>query len=256
MADTNTSVKIGHARGVMEDRDNDLAITNWYCNEGNMAWTAVVRAIDSRVATALSAQVLYACNNDNIIYSQEYRDELYNTVKSGIAIQNISTQVHCDCTSLIVACLLAAGIDLKEYIGSIPYSGNIISAINKTGKFNVYSDIIHTQSASGLLVGDILIRRSGGSGHAAIVCYSEYDKNTTEYKDVPLSERTINYGRKCVQNKYVCNGITLPRDSAPSKLEELSDIELFLLGASITANESLFINSPSTNKGVISARNL
>lgn len=257
-----TDVMIGNAVTDKRDYVRQVEIQRWYCNDGNAAWTAVARPKDTSIAAIIAAQMIYACNNNHIVYSKAKRAEVYNAIKSGILMQNIDTESHCDCTSLVTACLLAAGIDLKPLVGDIPYSGNIVTALKKSEQFDIFGDVAHTHAASGLLLGDILIRRSDSNGdgkedgHAAIVVYSAYDKNTPEYKDVPLKDRTINYGRECIKNEYVCDGILLPRSETPKDLNELSDIELFLLGVSITGNEGAFIDTTNINKGVVSVRNL
>ena len=172
------SVKIGHASidenrkakgGAAGDQTKKEVYTlNWY----SYPWTSVIRPKDSTVAEKIAKAMEQACANDNIGYDQGQRTTLYTQAKAkNWNLSQITTACECDCSSLVAVCVNAAGIAVSKDI----YTGNEKSALNATGKFDIYTSSQYTAKDSYLKRGDILL----GNGHTAIVL-SNGDNVTTQ----------------------------------------------------------------------------
>ena len=162
------SVKIGHASfdenrdingGVAGDQTKTEVYTRaWY----NKPWTSVIRPKDSSVAEKIAIAMEQACANDKIGYDQNQRTTLYTQAKAvNWDLSKITTACECDCSSLVAVCVNAAGIAVSKDI----YTGNELSVLKATGKFDVYTAAKYVGSDIHLKRGDILL----GSGHTAIV---------------------------------------------------------------------------------------
>ena len=162
------SVKIGHASidenkkakgGVAGDQTKAEVCTRaWY----NKPWTSVIRPKDSSVAEKIATAMEQACANDKIGYDQNQRTTLYTQAKAvNWDLSKITTACECDCSSLVAVCVNAAGIAVSKDI----YTGNELSALKTTGKFDVYTTAQYVSRDTHLKRGDILL----GSGHTAIV---------------------------------------------------------------------------------------
>ena len=162
------SVKIGHASIDENGRANsgtagdqtkkEVCTRTWY----NKPWTAVIRPKDSAAAEKIAKAMEQACTNDNIGYDQYQRTTLYTQAKANNwDLSKITTACECDCSSLVAVCVNAAGISVSKDI----YTGNQKSALQSTGKFDIYTESKYIGSDSYLKRGDILL----GSGHTAIV---------------------------------------------------------------------------------------
>ena len=162
------SVKIGHAsidennkaRGgnAGDQTKKEVCIRTWY----NKPWTSVIRPKDSSAAEKIATAMEQACANDNIGYDQNQRTTLYAQAKAvNWDLSKIAVACECDCSSLVAVCVNAAGIPVSKDI----YTGNEQSALNATGKFDMYTDAQYINSDTNLKRGDILL----GAGHTAIV---------------------------------------------------------------------------------------
>lgn len=142
----------GHISGGKAGDQNgrEVCIENGYVH--GLGWV-VLRPKSVKDANNLAASMTYACNNDNIGYSQSDR---YGVVKYGIRTK---TKTNADCASLVRACIKdAMGIDPGEF-----YTGTEKSVLLKTGKF---TEVPFT-TVSALYTGDVLVTKS--KGHTVIV---------------------------------------------------------------------------------------
>ena len=162
------SVKIGHASIDENGRANsgtagdqtkkEVCTRTWY----NKPWTSVIRPKDSATAEKIAKAMEQACANDNIGYDQYQRTTLYTLAKANNwDLSKITTACECDCSSLVAVCVNAVGISVSKDI----YTGNQLSALKATGKFDIYTDSKYIGGDSYLKRGDILL----GQGHTAIV---------------------------------------------------------------------------------------
>lgn len=162
------SVKIGHASidennkakggNAGDQTKKEVCIRTWY----NKPWTSVIRPKDSYVAEKIAIAMEQACANDKIGYDQNQRTTLYTQAKAvNWDLSKITTACECDCSSLVAVCVNAAGIPVSKDI----YTGNELSSLKSTGKFDVYTTSQYIGNDTYLKRGDILL----GSGHTAIV---------------------------------------------------------------------------------------
>lgn len=162
------SVKIGHASidennkakggNAGDQTKKEVCTRAWY----NKPWTSVIRPKDSSAAEKIATAMEQACANDNIGYDQNQRTTLYTQAKAvNWDLSKIATACECDCSALVAVCVNAAGIPVSKDI----YTGNELSSLKATGKFDVYTTSQHISSDTYLKRGDILL----GSGHTAIV---------------------------------------------------------------------------------------
>ena len=162
------SVKIGHAvsdeRGrasggqAGDQNGKEVCTRNWY----NKPWTAVIRPLDPDVAEHMALAMEQACANHHIGYDQKQRTTLYFQARNANwDLSKITTNCECDCSSLVAVCVNAAGIEVSKDM----YTGNELSLLNLTGRFEVLTDKQYLVNDEYLRRGDILL----GSGHTAIV---------------------------------------------------------------------------------------
>ena len=162
------SVKIGHASidennkaqggNAGDQTKKEVCIRTWY----NKPWTSVIRPKDNSVAEKIAIAMEQACANDKIGYDQNQRTTLYTQAKAvNWDLSKITTACECDCSSLVAVCVNAAGIPVSKDI----YTGNELSSLKSTGKFDVYTTSQYIGNDTYLKRGDILL----GSGHTAIV---------------------------------------------------------------------------------------
>lgn len=165
------AVLIGHAsinekgtsrNGTAGDQTRKEVFTrDWYIVSSN-PWTVVIRPNDSVKAEKIAIAMEQACANDNIGYDQNQRTTLYTQAKAlNWDISKITTPCECDCSSLVAVCVNAAGITVSKDI----YTGNQVSALEKTGAFTVLTDPKYVGKSDYLKRGDILFR----PGHTVIV---------------------------------------------------------------------------------------
>lgn len=165
-----STVYIGHAVGdehgqasggeAGNQNGKELRTQPWYLNK--KGWI-VLRPKDSVVASKLAYDMKAACNNTNIGYDQKQRSTLFNVAsKVDYDCSKVTTPCECDCSSLVRVCLWYAGIKVSDF-----YTGNEVSTLMKTGKFEKLTDAKYTEQSSYLKTGDILVTKV--KGHTAIV---------------------------------------------------------------------------------------
>lgn len=249
------SVLLGNAiKSNIGSHDDDVKNSTWY---NGMRWTGMLRAKVRNTATLLAAQMNTACGKNGIHFSDDTdeKDELIDYVDEHGDMSGIqdSDVVYCNSVTLIVACLLCVGIDIREYnSGNVPTTDNIIDVLLSTGQFNFYNDIAHINTCKYTCLGDIFVYKNAtGNGRCGIVTYDEYDVLAPEYINIPDLNRTVNFGRLCVSSQYVCDGLAPKKVTAPVDLNELDDFELFMIGMMITGGEGAFHQVMNSSKGVI-----
>ena len=260
-------VRIGEALTPNTTAQEQVRISdyrNFPTGKENRAWQYVARINDPSLRATYAEMMTNACNNSHVLYSMDYRTEVYNWIKSSELedIANLDVDKHCDCSSLAAALLLYVGIDISQ-----PSTSSLYGALSETGKFTIYDSIDYTMACDKLLVGDILwysighfeVDPSTGkkewvreAGHAAVVVYSEYDNSTEEYIDIPLKDRNQCYGRVTDSTSMTSDGAQRPQpDTVPINLCYLSDLELFLTGAAITGGKAIGVKNAESAKYII-----
>lgn len=128
----------------------------------NIGWTDVLRPLDAALAERIATCMEQACANDHIGYDQNERYSLYNALKATDWDFTKVGDCECDCSSLVTDILIANGIAVSKFL----YTGNMVNAIMKTGKFDLLRDPAYTEHDNLLRRGDILVKQHY---HTAVV---------------------------------------------------------------------------------------
>ena len=186
------AVKIGHAvhdengglNGVSGDqiqqagkRGEEVQLSKWYVSGGGWGW--YIEAKDPALRERMATMMEVACANPNIGYSRTNRQKWYTTAKANggdVAKAN----GDCDCSSLVSGIANLCGANVKAGLST----STMLSAFEKSGQFNIYTDDAHLET-------DKLARRGGiylRIGHTLMVLQngSGVDADPTE-PDVPTS---------------------------------------------------------------------
>ena len=113
------AVRIGHASidengkiagGAAGDQTGkEICIRNWYKG----GWTVLLRAKDAAVRKKIAASCKAACDNENLGYDQNGRNTgLQEAKKTGWDFSKIEVKAEFDCSSLVAACVQAAGVSV------------------------------------------------------------------------------------------------------------------------------------------------
>ena len=132
----------------------------------------LLRAKDTEVAKKIAQAMREGCANDNIGYSQSGRYGVITNLKVYGRIAKIAVKTNADCSSLVRACCIQAGIQVGDFNTS-----SEVAVLEKTGAFH---KAVAVTPNTKLQVGDILVTRT--KGHTVIVTESD---NKSEDKPKP-----------------------------------------------------------------------
>ena len=180
-------IKIVHARSsenktrfgeAGDQTGHEVEVSNYY--EGKNL--AVYRAKSAAVAEQIVSFMERAASNSNIGYSQgKARYTLYDACGAvEFKPEKITQPVNCDCSSLVAAACVSAGLDVPKTMTTNTQD----KALTKTGAF----DVLHGASVK-LQRGDIVRR----TGHTFVVVSGDQERKKIDYaqkKDVKK------YGKK------------------------------------------------------------
>ncbi len=163
-------VKIGSARinekgtvtgGKAGDQTGgEVSTQNWYLH--SKGWV-VIRPKEEAVAEKIAKCMEMACANNNIGYCQTHRDDLRKeSAKYGYDVSKVKVKVEVDCSALVRVCCLYAGISVGDF-----NTASEVSALKKTGKFDIITDKSVCNSSDKLRRGDILVTKI--KGHTVVV---------------------------------------------------------------------------------------
>ena len=156
-------MRIGHASkdengkgtgGVAGDQTGkEVCIRSWY----NGGWNFVARAKSADVAERMAAACEAACANGNVGYDQGGRNTLRaEAEKVGYDLSKIETPCEADCSSLMAACVAAAGVTIPG--GNAPTTRTLRRVLQNTGAFEILTDRKYLTGTGYLLRGDILCK--------------------------------------------------------------------------------------------------
>lgn len=134
----------------------------------------MLRAKDTEVAKKIGQAMREGCSNDNIGYSQSDRYGVITNLKVYGRIAKIAVKTNADCSSLVRACCIQAGIQVGDF-----NTASEVAVLERTGAFN---KAVAVTPSTKLQVGDILVTRS--KGHTVIVTESD-NKPETQSKLKP-----------------------------------------------------------------------
>lgn len=146
--------ELGKATGGQkgDQTGREIYICPWYAN----GWTDLVRPLDPELAERIASNYEAICANDNIGYGQDDRLSLYREAKKvGFDFSAITTPCHADCSSSEGADLIACDVNVNPDI----YTGNMVAAMMKTGKFERHKEAEYLADDKLLKRGDILVKQ-------------------------------------------------------------------------------------------------
>lgn len=138
----------------------EVAIEPYYNHR--LGWY-MLRAKDSDKARKIGLAMTEACLNDNIGYDQSGRYDVIECLKIYGRLAKINKPTEADCSSLVRACCIQAGINVGDFNTS-----SEVAVLEKTGAFH---KAIAVTASTKLQPGDILVTRS--KGHTVIVTESD-----------------------------------------------------------------------------------
>lgn len=147
--------QLQHGSG--DDYSGEVSMQPFYVHK--KGWI-ILRAKSPEVADKLAEAMRTACNNANIGYNQDERDQV---IEAGVETKK---KVNADCSSLVRACVIAAtGKDPGDFT-----TGDEADTLVRTGLF----ELVNYSSKTKVYDGDILVTKS--KGHTAIVVSSPYKR--------------------------------------------------------------------------------
>lgn len=138
----------------------ELSTQNWY--KHSKGWR-VFRAKDPAAAEKIAAAMQAACDNPNIGYDQNERNDLYSVSKLvGFNPGAVKSKVETDCSALVRVCCAYAGIMLPNF-----YTGDQPKTMLDSGKFDELTGSKYQNSSDYLKRGDVLVTKT--KGHTVVV---------------------------------------------------------------------------------------
>lgn len=158
------TVRIGHASidengkatgGAAGDQTGkEICIRSWYAK----GWTVLLRAKDAAVRKRIAQSCAAACANDNLGYDQGGRNTGLEKAKgAGWDLSKITSKAEFDCSSLVTACVQAAGVQVWSG-GNAPTTRTLEKLLTATGAFDALRDSKYLTGTDYLLEGDILLK--------------------------------------------------------------------------------------------------
>lgn len=152
----------------------------------------LLRPKEAAVAKKLAQAMCEGCANDNIGYSQSDRYGVLNNLKIYGSIAKIKAKTNADCSSLVRACCIQAGILVGDFNTS-----SEVAVLEKTGAFQ--KAVIVTNDTK-LCQGDILVTMS--KGHTVVVTEGyprEDEKPTTKPSAKPKPDKAASKAKKSIE---------------------------------------------------------
>ena len=149
----------------------------------------MLRPKEAAVARKIGLAMVEACLNANIGYDQSERYGVINCLKKYGRIAKINERTEADCSSLVRACCIQAGIQVGDFNTS-----SEVAVLERTGAFQ--KAVIVTNDTK-LCQGDILVTRS--KGHTVIVTegYPREEKPAVKPTEKPKPSKT---GKKSLED--------------------------------------------------------
>lgn len=153
-----------------EDGDQtglECSVQKFYVHE--LGWN-LLRAKDKDKALLIAHNMLSICDNDNIGYDFNRKHSLYSASKPyGFDASKVTVKCNTNCAEAVRCSVLYSGIECGDF-----WTGNELEVLNKTGQFNVVTEITKTSDPLFMEVGDILVTRT--SGHTVVVVSADEEE--------------------------------------------------------------------------------
>ena len=154
----------------------------------------MLRPKEAAVARKIGLAMVEACLNNNIGYDQSERYGVINCLKKYGRIAKINEPTEADCSSLVRACCIQAGIQVGDFNTS-----SEVAVLEKTGAF--HKAVVVTNDTK-LCAGDVLVTMT--KGHTVIVTEGyprEDEKPTAKPATKPSAKPKPNKaGRKSLED--------------------------------------------------------
>ena len=157
----------------------------------------MLRAKNSDIARKIGLAMVEACLNNNIGYDQSGRYQVIECLKIYGRLAKINKATEADCSSLVRACCIQAGIQVGDF-----NTASEVAVLERTGVFN---KAVAVTPSTKLQVGDILVTRS--KGHTVIVTESD-SKPEAQSKPQPGAKTKKNIeevAREVIAGKWGVN---------------------------------------------------
>lgn len=135
----------------------EVSTQNYYAHA--KGWY-VLRPVSSDTANAMAEAMRQACANDKIGYDQSQRLGVISALNKYGTLGKIASATECDCSSLVRACCIQAGIKDPGNFNT----ANEAAALEATGAFESRKSV---SGSSDLCTGDVLVTKT--KGHTVIV---------------------------------------------------------------------------------------
>lgn len=156
----------------------------------------MLRPKEAAVARKIGLAMVEACLNNNIGYDQSERYGVINCLKECGRIAKINEPTEADCSSLVRACCIQAGIVAGDFNTS-----NELAVLEKTGAF--HKAVVVTNDTK-LCAGDVLVTMT--KGHTVIVTEGHpredekpADKPTTKLSAKPKPDKAAGKAKKSIE---------------------------------------------------------
>ena len=148
----------------------------------------LLRPKEAAVARKIGLAMVEACLNHNIGYDQSERYGIINCLKKYGRIAKINEPTEADCSSLVRACCIQAGINVGDFNTS-----SEVSVLEKTGAFN--KAVVVTNDTK-LCAGDVLVTKI--KGHTVIVTEG-YPREDEKPSAKPKPEKAAGKAKKSIE---------------------------------------------------------
>lgn len=172
-----------------DQTSKEVAVEPYY--KHRLGWY-MLRPKEAAVANKLAQAMREGCDNDNIGYSQSDRYGVLNNLKIYGSIAKIKAKTNADCSSLVRACCVQAGINVGDFNTS-----SEVAVLEKTGAFN---KAVVVANDTKLCAGDILVTRT--KGHTVVVTEGyprEGEKPTAKPSAKPKPDKVAGKAKKSIE---------------------------------------------------------
>ena len=176
--------------GKAGDQTNKEVATEPYYKH-RLGWY-MLRSKDATIARKIGLAMVEACLNNNIGYDQSERYGIINCLEKYGRIAKINEPTEADCSSLVRACCIQAGILVGDF-----NTASEVAVLERTGAFQ--KAVIVTNDTK-LCQGDILVTMS--KGHTVVVTEGyprEGEKPPTKPSAKPKPDKAAGKAKKSIE---------------------------------------------------------
>ncbi len=167
----------------------EVAVEPYYSHR--LGWY-LLRAKDINIAEKIAQAMREGCRNNNIGYSQSDRYGVITNLKAYGRIAKIAVKTSADCSSLVRACCIQAGIS----VGDFNTSSEVV-VLERTGAFH---KAVAVTPNTKLYEGDILVTRV--KGHTVIVTKSDNKPDINSKADEGKKKDNIVIAKEVITGKW------------------------------------------------------